>query len=207
MLIPKFLYIREDISKALKGKLEIYIIMIFFKFTSTENYELAYPCIEAYFEIFNLFNGSSLGVYWSPIKFKRITENEGKPLKPSDFPSPMVRHFLVMRKKAHNILADIFTKNGEILPLRTDDDVELYVFNSQVINALDEDSSSVVRFPSGRIMYIKKHEFIKSKLLDVDMFRLQYRASPIFVSERFVERYKSAGLVGLEFEEVWHLDS
>jgi tetratricopeptide (TPR) repeat protein len=182
--------------------------MIFFKPTPAENIELAYPCDMAHFEIFDLFNGSSLKDYWLPIKFERITEDEGKTLKPSDFPTPMVRHFLIMKKKAHDVFADIFIKNGEILPLSTDDDVELYVFNSQVIDALDEDNSSIKRFPNSRkIMYIKKHEFIKSKLLDVDMFRLPYRASSIFVSERFVERYKSTGLVGLDFEEVWRFDN
>jgi tetratricopeptide (TPR) repeat protein len=206
MLIPKFLYIREDISKALKGKLEIYIIMIFFEPYTDSNFE--WEWVETcYSEVFCLFNGSSLSAYWTPIKFKRITENEGKTLKPSDFPW-FTSFALVMKKKAYDILADIFTKNGEILPLKTDDDIELYVFNSQVIDALDEDRSSVKRFSGSRkIMYIEKHEFVESKLLDVDMFRLPGRASELYLSERFVERYKSAGLVGLEFEEVWRSSS
>jgi len=128
-----------------------------------EDFEEACPCNMAHMDIFYLFNGSSLNAYWRPIKFRRITEDpdNGKALKPSDFPW-FENHALVMRKKAYDSLLDIFVKNGEVLPLETDDNVKLFVFNSQVIDALDENRSTLKRYPdSQKIMHIEKHNLSK----------------------------------------------
>jgi hypothetical protein len=109
-----------------------------------------------------------------------------------------------MRKAATDALGDILLRNGEVLPLETDDDIELFILNVQVIDALDEAKSTIWRFPSSnRIMRITKTVFIPSVVRDVDMFRLPHRASATYVSERFVERVHSAGLCGLTFNEVW----
>jgi tetratricopeptide (TPR) repeat protein len=180
--------------------------MKIFKPMPGKKFERSFLCDVSYSIVFIQLNGSSLSAYWQPIKFERVTKDIGMVFdKPSDFPW-YGSEALVMREKARDLLEDIFNQNGEILPLETDDDVKLFVFNCQVINALDEERSDLERFKDGRIMWINKYEFIKSKLLNTDMFRIPLRASSIFVSERFVERYKSAGLVGLEFEEVWDSD-
>jgi tetratricopeptide (TPR) repeat protein len=180
--------------------------MKFFKPKPGKKFERAFPCNVKYYKVFEQFNGSSLRAYWQPIKFERVTKDIGRVFdKPSDFPW-YGNSAIVMRKRAHDILEDIFSQNGEILPLETDDDVELFMFNCQVIDAFDEGRSKVDRLDTGKIIWINKYEFIESKLLGVDMFRIPRRSSSVFVSERFVERYKAAELVGLEFEEVWDSD-
>lgn len=110
-----------------------------------------------------------------------------------------------MRRTAVNALRDILDASGEVLPLSTDDGVELFVLNARVIDALDEAKSSIMRFPgTNRIMRIKTVAFIASSIDDdVDVFRLPHRASPTYVSQRFVDRVKAAGLRGLEFKKVW----
>jgi hypothetical protein len=173
----------------------------FFKPMPKDSFETMTALDAGSAEIFNLFNGSSQ-IHWAPaiIKVKLVAEENGRKLKPSDFPW-FCSHVLVMKRKPHDVLADIFANNGELLPLELKDETELWAFNSQVIDALDEDKSSVVRSrDAGRITHIEKPVFIESKLSCVDLFRLPFRASPIYVSERFVERYKSTGLGGLEFK-------
>jgi hypothetical protein len=109
-----------------------------------------------------------------------------------------------MRWSAADALHDILDANGEVLPLSTDDGVELFVLNARVIDALDEANSSLMKFPgTNRIMRIKKVAFVASTIEGVDLFRLPHRASSTYVSERFVERVKAAGLRGLAFNKVW----
>jgi hypothetical protein len=89
-------------------------------------------------------------------------------------------------------------------PLATDDGVELSVLNARILDALDEANSSLMKFPgTNRIMRIKKIAFVASKVEGIDLFRLPHRASSTYVSERFVERVKAAGLRGLAFNKVW----
>jgi hypothetical protein len=109
-----------------------------------------------------------------------------------------------MRRRSVDALQDMLLANGEVLPLSTDDGVELFVLNARVIDALDEANSSLMRFPgTNRIMRIKKIAFVPSLIKDVDLFRLPHRASSTYVSERFVERVKATGLRGLVFNKVW----
>jgi hypothetical protein len=97
-------------------------------------------------------------------------------------------------------LADVLRNNAEILPLSTDDGVELFVLNVRVIDALDDVRSSIMRFPDGRIMRVSKASFVGERIPDgVNLFRLPHRISSTYVSERFVDAYTNAGLRGFVF--------
>jgi len=101
-------------------------------------------------------------------------------------------------------LRDILDRNGEILPLSTDDGVDLFVLNARVVDALDEASSSLTIVPgTNRIMRLKSVAFVPSAIEGVDLFRLPHRGSATYVSERFVGRVKAAGLHGLAFNLRW----
>lgn len=53
-------------------------------------------------------------------------------------------------------------------------------------------------------MDVSEYCFKPHLVRGVDVFKLkELPISPTFVSANFVERWTSAGLVGLEFEEVW----
>lgn len=109
-----------------------------------------------------------------------------------------------MRRTAVDALRDLLEANGEILRLATKDRVELFLFNAQSVDALDQTKSKLLRYPSsGRVMSISRPVFFEDALCGVDLFLVPYTASPTYVSERFVERVRSTGLVGLEFEKVW----
>jgi hypothetical protein len=55
-------------------------------------------------------------------------------------------------------------------------------------------------------MRITKLALVESAVRDVDVFRLPHRASSTYVSRRFIDRVGSAGLMGLEFKNVWSSD-
>ncbi len=168
-----------------------------------EGYEWINCVNEADYEVFARFDGSARATSWMPIAVRRVRVEEHRDVKESDFPW-LGSDVLVMRRRAVDGLRDILNANGEILPLSTDDGVELFVLNARVIDALDEPNSLVMKFPgTSRIMHIQKVAFIASAIEGADLFRLPHRASPTYASERFVERVMATGLRGLLFNKVW----
>ena len=177
--------------------------MIIYQPLIEHDYECLNCCDYRDYEIFNMFDGSPRLETWRPIRVNSGPADEGQKGLPSDFPW-LVSHVLVMRKQAILALRDILDTHGELLPLVTDDDAELFAFNARTVDALDETRSSIVRFPdSNRVMDIEQVAFVDSKIRGLDIFRLPYRAMPTYVSEYFVNRVNDAKLVGLEFEKVW----
>lgn len=168
-----------------------------------EGYEWVIACDDRDFETFAEFDGSRRSSSWKPIKVLRAKADDDDPGRPSDFPW-LGASTLVFRRRAVEELRDLLEASGEILPLATTDDVELFVLNAQLVNALDEQRASLIKFPgTNRIMHIQKVAFVDRKIQGLDLFRLPHRGSPTYVSERFVERVNAAGLVGLEFNRVW----
>lgn len=169
-----------------------------------EDYESVEPCDDRDWETLSELEGQPCGATWKPIAVRRVTREMRNRLKPSDFPWLGSNFLLVMRRSAVVALRDILDAHGELLPLATHDGVALFVFNARAIDALDEPHSSLLRFPgTNRIMMIEKHAFFPSAIRGLDIFRLPMRASATYVSERFAERVKEAGLRGLVFNEVW----
>ena len=167
-----------------------------------KGYEWINTVADADYEIFRQFDGTRRGSTWSPVAVRRVRMDERSEFKPSAFPW-LGADTLIMRRVAVEALRDLFDANGELLPLSTDDGVELFVFNAQVRDALDEAKSTVMKVPgTNRIMRVTKAVFIDSVLADADMFRLPHRMSATYVSERFVERVKAAKLERLVFNRV-----
>ncbi|MBK8255727.1 MAG: hypothetical protein IPK82_24055 [Polyangiaceae bacterium] len=155
------------------------------------------------YEVFGSFDGTPKKPTWRPIAVKRVRADKKHDFKASDFPW-IGSDALIMRRAAVDALHDFLEANGEVLPLTTTDGIELFVLNAQVIDCLDLPNSSVMFVPgTSRIMHIKKAVFIASAIGSADIFRLPHRGSVTYVSERFVERVKSSGLVGLAFKMVW----
>ena len=109
-----------------------------------------------------------------------------------------------LRRRALDCLADLIAECGEALPLATEDGTELFLLNIRKVDALDENESVLVRFPSSeKIMRIKKVAFVREAIVGLDLFRLPLRSGTTYVSERFVQRVRDCGLLGLEFTEAW----
>lgn len=176
--------------------------MKIYKPQGADNYEIATFDHDEDYDILLTLDGQPRAATWRPVKVSR-TKAPREAGYPSDFPW-MGSSKLIMRRTAVDALRDILDAHGEILPLATDDGVELFIYNAKVVDALDEASSTVSKFPNtDRIMAIKKVAFVKSAIEGLDIFRLSRWPNTSYVSERFVERVNQAGLRGLVFNEVW----
>ena len=108
---------------------------------------------------------------------------------------------------AVDALRDILEAHGELLPLQDEGGVELFAHNTWALDAFDHERTDGSRDENGRISNANKHVFIPSVVEGVDMFKqAKERAGQIYVSERFLSRWKQAKLKGLDFNLVWDSD-
>jgi hypothetical protein len=167
-------------------------------------YELCHPADPANFEMINVtINGVPRGASWQSPKMEIVREDEGIALLASDTPW-LGAHALIFRPGPAARMRRSLELHGELLPLDCGDSY-LSIYNpTQVIDALDEQASSLTRFRDGRIMMIKRHAFKADRVRDADIFKItSLRVSPTFVSRAFVDAWNSLGFVGLRFERVW----
>lgn len=180
-----------------RSKLTIY------KPIGADDCQLCHPIHSEDFERINLeINGSPRSREWLPVPMKIIHEDQGRQLSSSDAPW-LGSHALVFKRKASDALASLLQACGELLPLVCAE-VSVQIYNPRVLDVLDVEVSSVLRFSSGRIMSVQRYVFRPSLIEAVDIFKIpDLRVSPTFVSHRFVDHWKRSGLKGLDFERVW----
>lgn len=170
----------------------------------TDGCELCHPIHQVDFERINVWiDGTARQASWKLIQMRIVREDEGKSLAPSDSPW-LGSHALIFRSSVLDVLGALLRRYGEVLPVSCHD-ADLWIYNpTNVIDALDEISSSVLRFDDGRIMMIQRYAFRPDVVADHEIFKIpSLRVSPTFVSHRFVDRWKESGLTGLEFKQVW----
>ncbi len=174
--------------------------MSVYKTTRLTGCELCHPINQSDFEtIIVQINGELRKSHWKPIWMRLVQEDEGKRLIEADAPW-LGPHGLIFKESATNVLKTLLEENGELLPLVCDGG-PLWIFNpTRVVDALDEANSKLKRFKSGGIMMIDKHVFREKIVRDLHIFKIpNLRSSPVFVSQRFVDLWKSTGLIGLDF--------
>jgi hypothetical protein len=144
--------------------------------------------------------GKPQGPSWKPVQMKLLKKGRRK-WKPADTPW-MASFLMVLKPKAVEALRDMCLAAGELLPFACDD-AELVAWNvTNVVDALDLEKSTVVRYPDGGIMQIKKYFFKPDVIADLEAFRIPEDLT-IFVGQAFVDRARSAGLEGAAFRELW----
>ena len=151
------------------------------------------------------FDGSSVKEGWVPPNVYRLRATKRGSNKPADLPFSV--NTLIMRRSALDALRDVLDAYGEVLPLHTDDEVELFVLNIRVvIDALDVERSEIERIPNTDIVAVQEHVFIESALQGVEMFRVPLVPHNIYFTDLFVERVKKLKLKGTDFIKLWSSD-
>jgi hypothetical protein len=171
---------------------------------SVDGFELCHPVHHDDFEHINVsVDGTRRRNSWRPLEMQIIREDEGRVLSVSDSPW-LGSHALFFRTQAIEVLEPLLSEHGELLPVHCED-AEVLLFNpTRVLDALDEGASNILRFGDGRVMRVNEYVFHPEVVRDTHVFKIpNLRVSPTFISEHFVETWKSAGLKGLEFKEVW----
>jgi hypothetical protein len=170
-----------------------------------EGHEWALPTNDDDFEVFDSLGAQPLAGSWQPIPMELLhMDTDGIPLHPADLPW-LGSQVLILKPRAIDALGETLERYGELLPLRCDE-TDLAVFHCwNLLDALDEDQSKIVRFASsGRIMVIEEHVLRPAVVGDADVFKLS--AMPrgsLYLSERFAELVREHRLTGLDFRPVW----
>lgn len=141
---------------------------------------------------------------WSPVEMKLLREDEGQQFQPADLPW-LGDHALVMRKSAADVIGPLVEGQAELLPLSCRD-ADLWLLHvTECRDALDEDRSDIVRFPSsGRIMTIRSYAFNPKALDGARCFKIpQMPTGSIFLTGEVVDAIVAAGLTGFAAEMVW----
>ncbi|MDX8454671.1 hypothetical protein RFM98_18065 [Mesorhizobium sp. VK9D] len=166
------------------------------EFAVSEGQEWVLPVDDGDFEFFFGLDGRSLDG-WEPPVMRRVAE--GEPVY-SDFPW-LGGHAPLLRQPAVDALAAALRPYGEFVALRGE---KVWLFNvTNVIDALDEARSQIVRFDGGDILAIERYAFDAGRIGSAEVFKLPMRASPVFVNDVFVERVRQAGLRNVSFKPVW----
>lgn len=170
-----------------------------------EGYEWVMPPEPADPELFELFFtlDGTRRKDWQPPEMEILNSGEyGESWRYSDFPW-FLHCAPVLRERAVARLRHELEPYGEFLALDCDEPIALFNVTN-VIDALDEPSSQILRFDDdGSIMEIQRYQFIPAAIEGHDLFKLPMRASSIFVTDHLIEKLKRTGLVGLRFELVW----
>lgn len=181
--------------------------MKIYSYIQATGYEILLPIDDDGFDRFYEATSQPQSKKWKPIRVRRVRASRREGFKPSDAPFMFASGVMVFRRAAVDALRDILDAHGELLPLADEEGVELYLFNPRVIDALDHKLSHGTLQEDGRIATPNNHVFIQSKVEGVDVFRqLADRVGWIYLSERFLQRWKQAKLKGLDFKLAWDSD-
>lgn len=112
----------------------------------------------------------------------------------------------VFSRRAVDVLGEMLTKNGELLPLKTAvGEYFLYIVLTK-LNALDLPRSKLVRTsPRKTALDIDYFAFKQSALRGTAIFRVREHPNKYLVTDAFKSRVEQAGLNGFHFIKVWPL--
>lgn len=163
-------------------------------------------CIDERWETLIELNTEPVGKKWKPLRVRRVRVSRREGFRPSDSPY-YGSDCLIFRRSAAEALRDILDVHGELLPLEDEEGVELWAYHPQSLDAFDHEQTVGSRDEHGKIENALLHVFIPSVVEGVDIFKQACpRAGAIYLSERFLQRWKQAKLKGLDFYLVWDSD-
>lgn len=182
--------------------------MAVYEAVGSEGYELCHPADGDFEKIKVEINGTPRAKSWRPIAVEVVRKedwHERDRWKESDSPW-LGGHALIFRERAIEAMGDMLRLNGELLPLECAG-ASLFIYNpTRLLDALDEKASTIMRFNDGRIMWVKNYVFRPEVVGEMDVFKIpNLRVSPSFLSQRFVDRWREKGLLGLDFKLIWEL--
>ncbi len=177
-----------------------------YEFSVVEGYEWVRPIAEEDFELFRQFDGTPCLDRWRPIPVGLVKEDEhGQRFAPSEFPW-LGEHAPIMKPSAAACIRGCVPGDeAELLPLLCEE-VELTLLNPlRVVDALDLERSTMVRYPSsGRIMTVKSLVFEAVKIDGLTVFRVpELLRTAVFVTGPLVDAVTDAGFEGVGFNLLW----
>ena len=177
--------------------------MRLFSFQGSTGYEMLHCVDDSGWPTMRKLRGEPQAKTWTPVRVRRVRPSLRERSRPADSPY-YGTECLIFRRSAVDALRDMLDAHGELLPLEDEGGVELFAYNPRALDALDHERTVGSKDETGHVWLPNNHIFIPSVVEGVDIFKQACeRAGAIYVSERFLSRWKQAKLKGLDFKLVW----
>jgi hypothetical protein len=112
-----------------------------------------------------------------------------------------------LSKKAVEILMPLIEKNVQLLPLKHPA-FEYFRLNVlQLIDAIDYEKSTFRKLSNGRLLTVKEYVFKPDCLIGVDIFKVPYFTTNVYVSDRFRQTVLDNKLTGFDFIKLWDYEA
>ena len=138
---------------------------------------------------------------WKPLRLERFEPQKG--LELGDAPG-FYSHIPIISKKAWECLKNLIDDEIELLSISFDEG-EYFIINVlEILDCIDYERSEYKTFSDGRIMRIKKYEFIRNEIYGKHIFKLKdFAVNYAFVSDEFKSIVERNDLHGFKFVHVW----
>jgi hypothetical protein len=140
-----------------------------------------------------------LAKIWQPLRVL------GRVRPYNDFPCVMI--YPAFSQRAVDVLQDILSANGELLPLVTSVG-SYYLYNCNTIaDIIDFDKSKISYMNQNTIMEIDYLQVHQDRLVNLSIFTMRKWPGCCFVTDVVARRIREAKLEGFEFRKIWPLPS
>jgi hypothetical protein len=151
--------------------------------------------------IYDAFNGESLVASWRPVTITAADEEDAE-AELGDY--ALLGVVPVFSWRAVEAMGDLLRPNGELLPLRYHRGDYVAYNVTRIIDALDEEASSILRFRDGKVMAIQEYIFRPDRLVGATIFKIpQLPKAFVFVTGEFARRVEDSALTGFHFRKLW----
>ncbi len=150
-------------------------------------------------KLYARFNGQSLAESWRELPVVRVEGDE----KAAKFDCAALGTLVLLSARAREHLDEVLGATCEFLPVLADSE-RMFVMNvTTVINALDEERSSIRRFADGGVREVQRYSFRWALLEEARAFRLPQLLGPsFFLTQTVHDTVEREGLSGFVFERV-----
>jgi hypothetical protein len=152
--------------------------------------------------LFDCFDGRSLTASWKPVPITAADEPDDE-AELGDF--AFLGTMPMLSERAARALCPLLAGQAELLPVVYPRRTYFCLNVTRVIDALDEEASTVERFASsGRVMSVDRFVFRSEPLVDATIFRIpQLLRSLTFVTDAVSRVVRREELLGFDLERVW----
>ncbi len=139
------------------------------------------------------------------VKRRSTSKGMGSKAKLADFSNVNYNGYPVFSQRAKDIISPLLSGLGRWIELEYDEATYWLFYITNVVDALDEEKSTITRFKSSqKVMSIESFVFKPDVVKDQWLFTLPQRpGSNRLVTDRFVELVREHRLTGFLFEKLW----
>jgi len=143
------------------------------------------------------------GAEWTPRPLELIREDEGQHLQRGDW-LYFDHHVMALRPGAALAVKHVLDPGDQLLPMMCGKETLYFLKPKWTIDAIDEAASEIWRHSDGTMSYIRRPVFKPDAFSGQAVFYVpRIRIPPVYLTDRFVDAWNTAGLTGLAPKLLW----